>query len=291
LLVFSGNIQYTRVGMVAALWAAAVGALAMTKYRRESQVAGAKLRDLKTVYELQLEREVATRREFELGVEARVRRDMRVEADELAGLRAELNALRANLERLFDGELPVDRPALRADTARAAELPWGAPYAGFAGRAAYPPQPVFTGSAAGAAFASPYDDPVTAETSSVPQPEHSAPREPEAAPPTGGWAVRVADSPAAEAPPWKLDSWRQDGWNTGYGAPNVAQRPESEPMRLLEVTMPALPAFDAEDRGARPERPVAGSGDDGSHTTGLTVAQIMANLRSEVGARECGPEF
>ena len=89
-LVFSDTVQMLRVGVMVALWAAIIGAIAMTKYRRESVVDRAKTRDLQTVYELQLEREISARREFEMGVEARVRREVGADAEELAALRAEL---------------------------------------------------------------------------------------------------------------------------------------------------------------------------------------------------------
>src|SRR5262249_31141109 len=119
LLVFTENVQYIRVGLVAALWAAAFGALATTKYRRQLLVEDAKVRDLQTVYQLQLEREVSARREYELGVESRVRRDLQVDVEELAGLRGELAAVRRNLEQLLDNERSAH--PVRAD--RMAELP------------------------------------------------------------------------------------------------------------------------------------------------------------------------
>ncbi|WP_373283651.1 DUF6779 domain-containing protein, partial [Nocardia tenerifensis] len=75
-LVFSNSLQFVRIGLVAALWAAVIGALAATRYRKEATIDKAKVRDLQTVYELQLEREVTARREFELGVEARVREEV-----------------------------------------------------------------------------------------------------------------------------------------------------------------------------------------------------------------------
>ncbi len=112
-----------RVGLVAALWAAAIGTLAATRYRRESAVDKAKVNDLQKVYQLQLEREVAARREYELGVETRVRREVGANAEEMAALRAELAILRENLHRLFDGDLLEDRPALRAEAVRVQELP------------------------------------------------------------------------------------------------------------------------------------------------------------------------
>ncbi|WP_280313378.1 DUF6779 domain-containing protein [Nocardia abscessus] len=121
-LIFSNSVQFVRVGLIAALWAAAIGALAATKYRKEADIDKAKVRDLQTVYELQLEREVTARREYELGVEARVREEVGADAAELAALRAELTVLRQSLQRLFDGDLPMDRPALRAAATPIKEL-------------------------------------------------------------------------------------------------------------------------------------------------------------------------
>lgn len=179
-----------RVGLVAALWAAAIGALAATRYRREAAVDKAKVGDLQKVYQLQLEREVAARREYELGVETRVRREVGANAEEMAALRAELAILRENLHRLFDGDLLEERPALRAEAVRVAELPARDPAAN--GNSAnnnwtetepWDPwstpdedeqdlharmAPVFDADhPEPPAFATPFDDPVTAETSIV----------------------------------------------------------------------------------------------------------------------------
>ncbi|MGX1808871.1 DUF6779 domain-containing protein [Nocardia sp. NPDC055321] len=192
-LVFSDNVHMVRVGLVAALWAAAIGALAATRYRRESAVDKAKVGDLQKVYHLQLEREVAARREYELGVESRVRKEVGADAEEMAALRGELAVLRESLQRLFDGELPPERVALRADAVRVQELP----SSGADSRAAAangnwqntdswdpwsqpePPEPAEPDPRSlvtpifhedhpePPAFASPYDDPVTAETSIV----------------------------------------------------------------------------------------------------------------------------
>ncbi|MET7768158.1 DUF6779 domain-containing protein [Nocardia sp. NPDC005366] len=180
-LVFSNSLQFVRIGLVAALWAAAIGALAATKFRKESAVDKAKARDLQTVYELQLEREVTARREYELGVEARVRQEVGADASEMAALRMELTVLRQNLQRLFDGELLVDRPALHADATRIQELERGSadPANNSSANAdrwgphlPHPPRssvtPVFEPHHPEAPlFASPFDEPVTAETSIV----------------------------------------------------------------------------------------------------------------------------
>lgn len=185
-LIFSENVQYVRVGLVAALWAAVIGALAATRYRKEAAVDQAKARDLQTVYELQLEREINARREYEMGVEARVRAEVGADASEIAALRAELALLRQNLQALFDGPLPEEQPALQADAVRIDALP-AADFDAFDDAdQEFPDSPVDANAAwfgpwqqppsalkpvfmqpVSANFADPYDDPVTAETSAV----------------------------------------------------------------------------------------------------------------------------
>ncbi|NUS94267.1 MAG: hypothetical protein HOQ36_17995, partial [Nocardia sp.] len=115
-LVFSDSLAFIRVGLVVALWAAVLGAWAAGRYQ-------AKMRDLRQIYALELEREISARREHEIGVESRVRSELGADATEMAALRAELAVLRRQLERLFDGELPEERPALRASAFRVQELP------------------------------------------------------------------------------------------------------------------------------------------------------------------------
>lgn len=128
--VFSDSVQVLRIGVVIALWAAVLAAIAMTRYRKDSESDAAKTRDLKLVYELQLEREIAARREYELVVETQVRRQVESQVrnettEELVGLRREVEALRASLEVVFDGELPDERIAVRAEARRLQELAGG----------------------------------------------------------------------------------------------------------------------------------------------------------------------
>lgn len=118
-LVFTNRVELLKLAVILALWAAVVAAFVSVIYRRQSDTDQAKVRDLKLVYDLQLEREISARREYELAVESQLRRELASEvraqsADEVASLRAELAALRANLEYLFDADLS-HRPAIETE--------------------------------------------------------------------------------------------------------------------------------------------------------------------------------
>ena len=118
-LVFTNQVELLKLAVILALWAAVVAAFVSVIYRRQSDVDQARARDLKLVYDLQLDREISARREYELTVESQLRRELATELraqanDEVSELRAELAALRTNLEILFDAELS-ERPALEGE--------------------------------------------------------------------------------------------------------------------------------------------------------------------------------
>ncbi|HEY1842645.1 MAG TPA: DUF6779 domain-containing protein [Mycobacterium sp.] len=118
-LVFTSRVELLKLAVILALWAAVVAAFVSVIYRRQSDVDQARARDLKLVYDLQLDREISARREYELTVESQLRRELASElraqaSDEVSELRAELAALRTNLEILFDAELS-ERPALESE--------------------------------------------------------------------------------------------------------------------------------------------------------------------------------
>jgi len=118
-LVFTNRVELLKLAVIIALWAAVAAAFVSFIYRRQSDVDQAKARDLKLVYDLQLDREISARREYELSVESQLRRELTSElraerADEVASLRAELAALRANLEIIFDTDLQ-HRPAIETE--------------------------------------------------------------------------------------------------------------------------------------------------------------------------------
>jgi hypothetical protein len=112
-----------RIGVVAALWAALAGAFLAAKYRRQVNERTEDAVVLQKVYELELEREITARREFELEIEADARAKVDEKAgDELAELREELKAMREYLETLLGGEVLVERFALRAEATRMRSL-------------------------------------------------------------------------------------------------------------------------------------------------------------------------
>lgn len=128
-LVFTNRVELLRLAVILSLWAAVLAAFVSVTYRRQSQVDSARARDMKYVYDLQLDREISARREYELSVEAHLRRQLAGElraqaADEMSALRAELATLRANLQALLGTDLG-ERPALEFD--RVADKPIAEP--------------------------------------------------------------------------------------------------------------------------------------------------------------------
>jgi hypothetical protein len=118
-LIFTSRVELLKLAVVLALWAAFMAAFASVIYRRQSDVDRARTRDLKLVYDLQLDREISARREYELTVESQLRRELASElraqaADEVAALREELAVLRTNLQILFDTDLE-HHPALETE--------------------------------------------------------------------------------------------------------------------------------------------------------------------------------
>ncbi len=118
-LVFTNRVELLRLAVILSLWAAVVAAFVTVVYRRQSELDQARSRDMKFVYDLQLDREISARREYELSVESHLRRtlsrEIRAEAaDEMAGLRNELVALRSQLEVMLGTDLG-HRPALERE--------------------------------------------------------------------------------------------------------------------------------------------------------------------------------
>lgn len=123
LLVLSNDARMLRLGLIAALWAALLGAFAVARLRHrvlESEQAAA---DRQRIYELELEREIAARREYELEAQAEARRQASEESDgQIRALQAELARLRTTLEQVIGGDVLFERVALRAESTRVRSL-------------------------------------------------------------------------------------------------------------------------------------------------------------------------
>lgn len=101
LAVGTHDARLLRLGLVAALWAALLGAFAAAQMRREARSSAEHAARLRSTYQLELEREVTARRVHALTVERELREQAELtQRRELGELRAELAAMRANLERL-----------------------------------------------------------------------------------------------------------------------------------------------------------------------------------------------
>ena len=123
LLVLTDEQKWLRLGIVAALWAALGGAFLAAKYRRQVADQREAAAERQRIYELELEREVAARREYELEVAAEAKRQAEEDArDDMAVLRDELQKMRQTLESLLGGEFLVERYALRAESTRMRSL-------------------------------------------------------------------------------------------------------------------------------------------------------------------------
>ncbi len=227
-LVFTDRVELLKLAVILALWAAVVAAFVSVIYRRQSDIDQAKVRDLKLVYDLQLDREISARREYELSVETQLRRELVSElraqaADEVAGLRAELAALRANLEILFDTDLS-DRPALETDLEGARSYGDWSPTPETAGRVT-----------ASRIDTEDHDDTDfhTDESPIIDVPEEPHPPEYEWVPPAASGGAHRRSAP----PPTDNERTTQFSWPPGQ-EPSAAP----EPMRAPEPVPPPPPA-------------------------------------------------
>ncbi|MET0235148.1 MAG: DUF6779 domain-containing protein [Kibdelosporangium sp.] len=123
-LVFSDDSRFLKLGIVAALWAALVGAFLAARLRRQVADNEDESSSMQAIYQLELEREIAARREYELELEAEAKRKAEEQSrQDIDALRTELGALRETLQTLLGGEVLVERFALQAQATRMRSLP------------------------------------------------------------------------------------------------------------------------------------------------------------------------
>ncbi|OQO92837.1 hypothetical protein B1813_11915 [Saccharomonospora piscinae] len=122
-LVLTDDLRWIRLAVVAALWAALIGALMAAQYRRQAATSEKSASKAQQIYELELQKEISARREHELEIESETRRRVESESrDELEALREEMRTLRENLQNLFGGEVLWERVALTAQSTRMRKL-------------------------------------------------------------------------------------------------------------------------------------------------------------------------
>src|SRR5262249_23352244 len=123
LAVGTHDARLLRLGVVAALWAALLGAFAAARVRRGARSDAEHADHLRRTYQLELEREVSARREHALRVEQQLHEQAEHSTRrEMVELRAELAVMRANLESLGHAA-PVKPAALGPRFTRALEPP------------------------------------------------------------------------------------------------------------------------------------------------------------------------
>lgn len=305
-MVFSDNPVWMRVGTLAALWAAFIGAFLVARYRRQAAAEASRVRDLHTVYELQLEREISARREHELVVEKELRDTVRIETSEsILALRHEIAALREQLGAM-GVDLPEDRYAV-GGLAPAGELGAGAmpsvpservePRRGAhesAGRSEPTASWAYTSSSSLSSSGS------SSDTATPPPPSRPATPRPGAAsaasePVSGFGASSTAPAPAAPAttgvgPDATPSTERTEKFSPVSGRPTRTETPAGEPRRPAvrpaaaaekQQATPAAPAApvtpSAPTAPAEPAEPTPPPSRHGQGT-GLSVAELMAKL-------------
>ncbi|MFC0116171.1 DUF6779 domain-containing protein [Kibdelosporangium aridum] len=124
ILVLTDDARFLKMGILAALWAALVGAFLAARFRRQVADKTDDAQSMQAIYELELEREIAARREFELELEAEAKRKAEEQSRaDIEALRNELGQLRETLQTLLGGEVLVERFALQAQATRMRSLP------------------------------------------------------------------------------------------------------------------------------------------------------------------------
>lgn len=110
-VVISDDPQILRLAVVGALWAFVLAAFAAPRRRGDDDGdrPGTEI-ELRKTYEIELEREVAARREYELQLEVYLRRELeRGLAEDVAALRDEVGRMRGEMMDRLDGELRMER--------------------------------------------------------------------------------------------------------------------------------------------------------------------------------------
>ncbi|RCW40173.1 hypothetical protein DFQ14_11252 [Halopolyspora algeriensis] len=277
-LVLGDSARLLRLGLVAALWATLIAALAVVRLRNRAAEHDERLSERQRLYELELEREVAARREFELEVENETRRRVAEEADgEMESLRAELRHLRETLESLVGGDVLYERVALHTESTRVRSLPDpGA--AGNARGQGYPAEirthdtsgrAVVGSSSAGTdRHISPVATEASGRTGEVPRPEAVQPATRQAPHPSpgGARAPHPPPPPPAPSPPSRPRTGDAEG---------VSPSPQAQG-DLPGASSAAGPVHNHPAGQEPPEAEGTSQAADGAHAEGTSVVDLLA---------------
>jgi hypothetical protein len=110
-VVLSDDPRVLRVAVVGALWAFVLAAFAGPRRSEPGSADGpGSALELRRTYEIELEKEVAARREYELQLEVYLRRELeRGLSEDVAALRDEVARMRGEMFDRLDGELRMER--------------------------------------------------------------------------------------------------------------------------------------------------------------------------------------
>ncbi|WP_336788747.1 DUF6779 domain-containing protein [Gordonia malaquae] len=298
------------LAVIAALWAAVIGAVLVTKYRRQADVAEGRTRDLRLVYELQLEREIAARRQYESDVEASIRHEMSTETNhELEDLKIQVLALRSSLEQLLGEPLPASRIAIGLERPR--ELGSGLAGATYAGDSddraaaerdfASTAPPVESGRHAPASDVPPSgmteiipvvtEEPAPEPARAEPQPSQAKPQQAPSGrfpqpPPVPQAPQRPHQTGPGPRP--QFPAGPQTGGHQRAAFAAGAYEPPSGPMRQT----PARPQRPQPPQGPQPpqSQPQQHPNEDGAHAAGRPASELFSRLREGAndGERKSG---
>jgi hypothetical protein len=117
LVVFADDIRLLRLAAVLALWVALIAAFAIARSRRDTRAAQRRQEEVRLAYMVELHREISARTEYEATLSRQLEA---AHADQLDGLRREVDRLASALSRLLDGDVLFERVTLSAESTRGA---------------------------------------------------------------------------------------------------------------------------------------------------------------------------
>ncbi|AIN81697.1 MULTISPECIES: DUF6779 domain-containing protein [Corynebacterium] len=122
-MLFASSAGWMKVAVLLALWSAVIGAVLVTRYRKTIALERKRLETIEELHKVELDRELATHREQELILEQNYLDSLEGNNDDnIAALRAEVFALRAQLAEFMGEDFDDEQVALRAQAERLREL-------------------------------------------------------------------------------------------------------------------------------------------------------------------------